>query len=201
MEAYSRLHVSFSSKASHSSVHTIYCKKHSVRQNSDVTPNLRTLFSLGWPPYCCPGDVESIFSRVGSIEKVFLMANPGSVDTKVVGTRVNTFCVGYVVFRAESDLDLALKLSSNSEVIPCPLSQVGLSKWMSQYMEERPKLSLLEDMAEVGVSCYDRQQEKVKLSRKRANVPDEDGWITVTKKNPKIDVSFWLKIFFVLVPQ
>jgi len=190
MDGYSLLRVSFSSNAGHSSAHTIYCKKHSVRQDSDVTPNLKTLFSLGWPPYCCPGDVESLFSRVGNVEKVFLSENPGSVDTKVVGTKAKTFCVGYVVFRTENDSDRALKLCGSSEVIPCSLSRVGLTKWMWEYMEERPKLCLLEDMAEVGVACYDRQQEKTKLARTRGNVPDEEGWITITKKNPKISVRF-----------
>lgn len=81
MEEYSRLLVAFSSSGEQSSTHSIYCKAHVVRQNSKVTPNLRTLFSLGWPPYCYPEDVESLFSRVGDVEKVYLQENPGSVDT------------------------------------------------------------------------------------------------------------------------
>ena len=195
MDEYQRLSIAFSSNAGYSSTHIIYCKKHAVRQNSDLTPNLRTLFSLGWPPYCRPEDVESLFSRVGNVEKVFLQENPGSVDAQLSQACMK-FCVGYVVFTSESDLEDALKLCRSSDAIQCPLSRVGLSKWTHDYMEMRPKISLLEEMAEVGVACYDRQQEEAEMARKKkTGVPDEDGWITVTRKTPRLNVRstyIWL---------
>lgn len=190
MDDYTRLIVTFSTSAGHLSSHTIYCKKHTVRQNSDVTPNLRTMFSLGWPPYCSSEDVESVFSRAGGVENVFLSESAGSVDSSSSIRRIQTFCVGYVVFVSEKDLENALKLSSSKEAVTCSLSRVGLLRWTAEYMEERVEARLLEEVAEVGMACYDRQQEEAELARlKKANVPDEDGWITVSRKNPRISVS------------
>ncbi len=180
----------FSSAGGQSSTHTIYCKQHAVRQNSEVTPNLKTLFTLGWPPYCSPETVEALFSRVGTVKKVFLQENPGSVETKIQETRVASFSVGYVVFSSEKDLENALKLCHNSDPIPCTLSHCGLSRWTTEYMQDRLRVGLLEEMAEVGVACYDKQHEEAELARKKkAGVPDEDGWITVTRKTPRISVS------------
>lgn len=190
MDDYHRLSVIFSSASGRSSTHIIYCKQHSVRQNSEVTPNLKTLFTLGWPPYCYPETVEGLFSRAGTVKKVFLQENPGSVETKLQAKQVAGFSVGYVVFTSEKDLDNALKLCHSSDPIPCALSRCGLAKWSSEYMQDRLRVGLLEEMAEVGVACYDKQREEAELARKKkAGVPDEDGWITVTRKTPRISVS------------
>ena len=192
MEEFHKLKVSFSSSnEGHSSKHTIYCKKHAVRQSSKITPNLKTLFSLGWPPYCNPQDVESLFSRVGHVINVYLQTTPGPVDLTVDGRKNGSkFRVGYVVFAGENDLENALTLCHTPNPISCPLSLVGLSKWTHDYLAQRPSNSTLEEMAEEGVACYDRQQEAAELAKKmKAGIPDKDGWITVVRKTPRYKVS------------
>ena len=191
MEDFHRLLVSFTSSGrGHSSKHTIYCKKHDVRQSSTITPNLYTLFSLGWPPYCNPGHIEAIFSRVGHVKAVHLKVDPGPVDVPSDWPDVSKFRVGYIVFGNENDVSKALKLCHNLDPISCSLSLIGVSKWTRDYLADRPSISSLEEMAEVGVACYDKQQIEAELAKKRkAGLPDEDGWITVTRKTPRYNVS------------
>ena len=80
MDEFERLRVAFCSPSGASSTHTIYCKTHRVRMNSDLTPNDRTLFTLGWPPYCSKSTIKELFSRAGHVTEVFLQASPGAVD-------------------------------------------------------------------------------------------------------------------------
>ena len=80
MEGFECLRVAFCSPSGTSSTHTIYCKTHRVRVNSDLTPNDRTLFTLGWPPYCTKATIKELFSRAGHVTKVFLQASPGAVE-------------------------------------------------------------------------------------------------------------------------
>ena len=80
MDEFECFRVAFCSPTGASSTHTIYCKTHRVRVNSDLTPNDRTLFTLGWPPYCGISAIKELFSRAGHVTKVFLQANPGAVQ-------------------------------------------------------------------------------------------------------------------------
>ena len=83
MDGFSSLRVEFVSPGGAKSTHTIYCKLHHVRQNSELTPNDRTLFSIGWPPYCSEEAAGELFSRTGHVEKTFLQLNPGTVDVEM----------------------------------------------------------------------------------------------------------------------
>ena len=82
MDEFECLRVAFCSPTGASSTHTIYCKAHRVRVNSDLTPNDRTLFTLGWPPYCNKTTIKELFSRAGHVTEVFLQAGPGAVQVE-----------------------------------------------------------------------------------------------------------------------
>ena len=192
MDGFELLPVAFSSPSGRVSKHSIYCKKHMLREDSQLTPNARTLFSLGWPPYVTPSLIEDLFSRAGHVTAVYLQASPGSVDPDN-DSQLSGFAVGYVVFASEKDADSAVNLAKKSvgDPILCPLPPecVGVRKWAWQYMQGRPSAASLERGAEVGVALYDRQQEAELKERKEGGVADEDGWIKVTRKTPKFVVS------------
>ena len=59
--------VRFSLPSGSSSVHTIFCQRHVVRQKQEQLPPALTLFSLGWPPYCNTQCLEELFSRAGQV--------------------------------------------------------------------------------------------------------------------------------------
>ena len=82
MDGFGTLQVEFTSPSGSSSTHSIYCKLHRVRQSSDLTPNDRTLFTLGWPPYCDKNTIDELFSRVGRVEETYLQSSPGPVNAK-----------------------------------------------------------------------------------------------------------------------
>ena len=190
MDGLKQLLVSFSSPGDHTSTHTIYCKRHSVSRVSEITPNNRTLFTLGWPPYCDEECIRDFFSRVGHVTDVYLQTNPGTVEDKdnnsMKSHQYLGFKISYIVFSTEEDLLAALKLCSVGTAIPCNTSTfVGVVKWCRHYTQQRPSVSLLEERAEMGVSLYDQKQEAAAAARKRVGQPDEDGWITITRKTHK----------------
>ena len=194
MEGFRRLRVAFASKTGES-VHCIYCKVHAVRKDAPVTPNDRTLFTLGWPPYSNSEAIEELFSRAGHVTAVYLQASPGPVDpTKKCEDVCQGFKVGYVVFASEKDVDSALRLCHAPIPISCSVSSIGLRKWSREYLLQRPTLASLEEGAEEGVALYDRQQEEAGKVRLKVGQPDEDGWITVTRKTPRMVVRMVVSI-------
>lgn len=191
MEGFQCLLLVFSSNSGKSSKskHTIYCKKHVVRQSAQATPNRRTLFTLGWPPYSKDEAIEELFSRAGHVTAVYLQASPGPVDLSRDAEDRGSFKVGYVVFASESDVDSALRLCHTPVPISCVVPAAGLGKWSHEYLLQRRARTLLEMDAEVGMALYDRQQEEAEKVRANAGQPDEEGWITVTRKTRRVVVS------------
>lgn len=197
MEDFQVLSVIFSTEKTSgdaSPLHRLFCKKHAVRQNSQLTPNDRTLFTLGWPPYTTTQAVEELFSRAGHVTSVYLQSSPGPVDPKNSNSDAKGFKVGYVVFSRSSEVTAALCLcstdhSSLSTPISCTVPATGVQKWAREYLLSRPTAASLEKAAEVGVALYDRQQEEAAQARERAGQPDEEGWVTVTRKTPRPVVS------------
>ena len=78
----------------------------------------------------------------------------------------------------------ALEMCKGDSPLPCILagSNVGLAKWTSQYCEARQPLSVLKRVTADIVNAYDIEEREEKEKRKRAREPDEEGWITVTRK-------------------
>lgn len=89
--------------------------------------------------------------------------------------------VGYIVMSSESEASAALHLCDVDRPLQCRLTDIGLKRWTTQYAKERPSVSALEDMAMGVVSSYDLCQNK-KLKEQKVGEPDEEGWITVTRK-------------------
>jgi len=78
MEDFTALPVCFQSSSGSTSTHTIYCKEHSVKKSSELTPNGRTLFTVGWPPYAIKSCVMEVFSHAGHVQEVILQSKGGT---------------------------------------------------------------------------------------------------------------------------
>jgi hypothetical protein len=175
--------VQFISPAGNTSQHTIYCKRHSVRQPSKHIPNDKTLFTTSWPPYCGKEEIKEIFSRIGKVDDVYLSEESVSVENYVPSGR---FAVGYVVFQEEDEVTRALSLC-NGVAISCCIGRVGLDKWCTDYQGRYPSEKVLRERAEKGIAAYDDWMDKEMKKKKRLSEPDEEGWITVTTKTPLIE--------------
>ena len=144
------------------------------------------MFTVGWPPYCGNEEIREIFSRVGVVEKVYLQHNPGKVEEETeqeIGSIIKRRDFGYIVFKNEEGVSRALSLCSKM-VLSCAINSTGLSLWCREYMKAHPCESTLESTAQEGVVSYDMWAEEEKKRKKRLSEPDEEGWITVTKKTP-----------------
>ena len=186
------LSIKFVSSKGLSSKHVIYCKKHALRKNSTKTPNDRTLFSIGWPPYCAEGDIKDLFSRTSEVEDVFLRNTPGNVEEteadKVIVSSFRRRDFGYIVFKTVKGLDQVLRMCKSNMTVSCPIKNTGVSVLYREYKRQRPSVRVLRAKAEKQVEKYDTTIEEDKKQKRLLSEPDEEGWITVTKKN-NVDVD------------
>ena len=95
--------------------------------------------------------------------------------------------VGYVVMPSVSEATAALKLCVSGTALPCCLSDIGLRSWSGQYTGARPTVTTLESVATGVVTSYDHQHQE-KFKERKAGQPDEEGWITVTRKRRSTQV-------------
>ncbi|XP_065916650.1 ribosomal RNA-processing protein 7 homolog A-like [Dysidea avara] len=176
--------VKFETVNSVRSVHTIFCKVHVIRQEHSKVPNHRTLFTLGWPAYCDSDCIKNLFSRAGEVEFVQLQNKVGfDEDAEVPATG---FKVAYVVFDSTESASEALQLGGRKKSVLCKVGHTGLAKWCSNYAENRKAVKLIESTAADFMADYDTRKLEDEQMKKELQEPDDDGWITVTKKNPKL---------------
>ncbi len=178
--------VKFISPKGVSSKHIIYCKRHALRKNSTKTPNDRTLFSIGWPPYCTEDIIHELFSRTSEVETVFLRNSLGNVEEteeKKVTVSFRRRDFGYIVFKTKEGLDEVLKMCKSNMTLSCPIKNTGLSALYNDYKRQRPPIRILRARAEKQVEKYDTLKDEERKRKRLLSEPDEEGWITVTKKN------------------
>ena len=165
------------------SVHTIFCKVHVIRQENGKAPNHRTLFTLGWPPYCSDGYIKELFSQAGEVELVQLQDKIGFDEETIAAD--SGFRVAYIVFDSSETADSALKLGYKKTGLLCKVGPTGLTKWCADYAKCHTALTSLEAQATDFMAGYDKRKEEIEKHKQRLQKPDEDGWITITRKNPK----------------
>lgn len=186
MNGFEKLPVCFTNPGGAQSTHIIFCKRHTVRQASEKTPNGLTLFTLGWPPYSRSEMVQDLFSRVGLVSAVYMCDRPGHLEESEQGdaSQSGRGGVGYVVFSSADEVDGALKMCNVKEPVVCACNQgsCGLQKWCEEYAKERRSLSSLEALVEQVVKRYELKKKEDKDERTKTGEPDEEGWVTVTRK-------------------
>ncbi len=122
MEEFSCLRVRFTSTSGLAAVHSVYCKRHRVRKQSERFPNGRTLFSVGWPPYVSALEVKELFLPVGQVSDVYLQPQDGT-------EREKSFQKGYVVFSSDVEVTAALELCTSGQPTTCTVGSAGMKRW------------------------------------------------------------------------
>jgi len=154
-----------------------------IRQEHSKAPNHRTLFTLGWPAYCDDDCIKNLFSRVGEVEFVQLQNKVGFDEYAEVPE--TGFKVAYVVFDSVESAREALKLGGRKKSILCKLGFTGLAKWCSNYVDDRKTVKSIESTVSNFMADYDSRKLEDDTVKKGLQEPDDDGWVTVTRKNPK----------------
>ncbi|CAN7983916.1 unnamed protein product [Ixodes hexagonus] len=193
------LPVTFSSETRSS--HTLFFKEHNVREKDDLKPRSRTLFVVNVPPYCTEECLKRVFADCGKVVKVWLQKTPSSTGSDNGATNffpstapATGFMVAYVVFLKENSVQRALSLSVTEPRVLFPegggpAASVGLAKWCNEYKSRFVDTEALQKEVDAYMSVYDKRLEEEKARAKQMDgVPDEEGWITVTKygKRPVI---------------
>ena len=161
-----------------------FCKMHVIRQESSKAPNHRTIFTLGWPPYCSDGCIKELFSQADEVELVQLQDKVG-FDEDIITTD-SGFKIAYIVFDSSETAESALKLGHKKTALLCKVGPTGLTKWCSDYVKRRTTLTSIEAQVTDFMTDFDKRKEENEQHKQgRLQKPDEDGWITVTRKNPK----------------
>ena len=182
IDGFTPIKVKFEAASSACSVHTIFCKVHVIRQEHSKVPNHRTLFTLGWPPYCSELCIRELFSQAGEVSFVQLQDKVGFDED--LGTTESGFKVAYIVFDSNETAEGALKLGHKRTLL-CKVGPTGLAKWCLDYLKSRTTVTSIEAQVTDVMADYDKRKEDSEKKKKRLQEPDKDGWITITRKNPK----------------
>ncbi|NXH20053.1 RRP7A protein, partial [Bucco capensis] len=179
------------------SPHYLLVKEHQVREGAGTAhPPRRTLFVLNVPPYCSPDSLSRLFSRCGEIQCVDICDKPGTGEKKEKVTSkffnrksVKGFQVAYVVFRKRSAVQAAKALSQEGPLLISTEShpvKTGISKWIANYAASVVDPEELKAEVDAYMQDYDKKiaEEEAKAA-KEEGVPDEEGWVKVTRKGRK----------------
>ncbi|KAF1500133.1 hypothetical protein FQV17_0006858, partial [Megadyptes antipodes antipodes] len=177
------------------SPHCLLVKEHQVREGAGTThPPRRTLFVLNVPPYCSPDSLSRLFARCGCVRSVDICEKPGEKKEKLTSKFFNCktvtgFQVAYVVFRKPAGVQAAKALSQEGPLLISTEShpvKTGISKWIASYAASVVDQEELKAEVDAYMQDYDKKiaEEEAKAA-KEEGVPDEEGWVKVTRKGRK----------------
>lgn len=135
------------------------------------------------PPYISKANLKNAFEDAGQLEEIFVCDKPGEFqeDTDSLyfqREQAFSFKCAYLVFKTSRGMQNALKLK---QVASGPI-RTGLQKWCDDYLEKLPEPKRLQEQIDSYIAAYDERKEQENETAKQADAPDDDGWVTVTKK-------------------
>lgn len=169
----------------------LFVKQNEVRDVNTNLPSDRTLFASNIPPCANEDSVKKLFSSCGSIENVHLNRKPTVASDENVSkfckdsVGLNRFNFAYIVFENPSSLKKALQQNSHAdksvlfgEESSATVLTHLLKKCKAQVRDPENMKKVVNDFM-VG---YDKKIELEKQKAKEMDgVPDEEGWVTVTR--------------------
>jgi len=181
-----------------------FCE-HKTEKPCPEKPLKRTLFLSQVPPWANENGLQRIFSCNGSIQKVFLSKKASStltdedsrdflgIDRFLWPTRdTSGFKFAYIVYekpssvkKALSDMDLSKPYILSDEENPI---LTGVKKWKREYNQSiipESEIEKLKASIEEFVHETDTKREETKNKAEEEAEPDDDGWVTVSKKSRK----------------
>lgn len=181
------LPLKFNETDDESSAHQIFIKKHRSEKKSSDKPAGKTLTVLNLPPYVTEEALTRVFSIAGPVEKVTLIDSYKNADKSKYQIKSAffeekipfKFLIGFIVFRKSESVDVIFRLKSlppiNTE--EAPVLQ-GIAKWTAEYNKRTVNI----DDMQKDIDEYMKHYDKVKKLGDMQDVADDDGWVTVGKK-------------------
>ncbi|XP_040264220.1 ribosomal RNA-processing protein 7 homolog A isoform X1 [Bufo bufo] len=174
--------------------HCLYAKEARLRGEAEKAhPQDRTLFVINIPGYVTEKGLSEIFASCGLVQSVELLDKSAPYLKKNMEGNmyfnqktIKGFRVAYVVFKKASGIQ---KFKSNKVWTPSVISKrgdfvkAGIHKWIEDYEKSFTDVAALQAAIDHYMQEYDKKEAKKEDKAKRKEgVPDEDGWITVTRK-------------------
>ncbi|BFZ17668.1 hypothetical protein BsWGS_20707 [Bradybaena similaris] len=174
------------SERSHAS-HSLFLRPHTSPCSCAEWPEGKTLVVYNVPPYCREENLMLLFKGCGEIVRVYLQPKPSGVPAKKVFSTEETtksVQVAYVVFRKSNGVKNACSLTY-SQIRFLSDKTVPLVSGLRAYCEEYrqlPNVDVIEKEAEdYMVEYYKKKEEEEKKEKQIEGVPDEEGFIKVTR--------------------
>jgi len=193
------LKVKFS--ASSNVIRSLFLKEHSTRKKFNTEGEEKpTLLVLNVPPYCDNRTIKNLFRSCGNVSSIRRQKKPGNIPdtsdftTIFPGPAVTGYHVCYLTFDKRSSVTQALKLTESLEPLCLSTDEYqppsGMKKWCLDYLKSWPNQNLMQKEIDKYMEAYDKKvQEKDALEAANEGVPDDDGWVKVTKKGRNPGVS------------
>ncbi|VDM18936.1 unnamed protein product [Wuchereria bancrofti] len=158
----------------------LFLKKDPTNQFSLIITNI--------PPYITPIALGRILAELGSGRPEEIIAQRGTAASDKI---TEGFYTASARLKTETAVEQALQ---NCENIPflslsnidIKLTQNGATKSCNEYRNSFKTMAQLQESVNSYIEKHDAKiLEEKRKAKKMANVPDEDGWITVTKSHYK----------------
>uniref|UniRef100_A0A669QKW6 Ribosomal RNA processing 7 homolog A n=1 Tax=Phasianus colchicus TaxID=9054 RepID=A0A669QKW6_PHACC len=145
---------------------------------------------------CVKDALSRLFARCGAVQSVDLRDKPGPGEkaekrtSKFFTNRTATgFRVAYVVFKKPDGVQAAKALSQEGPLLISTEShpvKTGISKWIARYADSVVDREELKAEVDAYMQDYDKKiaEEEAKAA-KEEGLPDEEGWVKVTRKGRK----------------
>ncbi|XP_072277048.1 ribosomal RNA-processing protein 7 homolog A [Pyxicephalus adspersus] len=177
--------------ADQNSVHYLFAKEYKVRDQTKKTYlQNHILFVINIPAYYTEEHISRIFSCFGLLESVNVLAKPASStkDNAVFKyfnvNALKGFKAAFVVFKNPSALHEFNTLKFSAPLVLSREDQflkTGIQDWIEGYEMSLVNVADLQAEIEQYMQKYDKTIAE-KEEKANEEVPDEDGWVTVTRK-------------------
>merc|ERR1712107_486241 len=184
--------------------HQLFFKPHNVRAEEPLKPRDRTLFLANIPPWATVKAITRIFQKNGPVEAVYFQHEPSvgppppppMPDTDSLFQDPTSpynfatgFRFGYVVYKMPQGVRNAMtKMDILELAVASTIEQPivsGVKRWAQEYNNKFVEEEKLLENVKSYMEDYDKKVAEAKLIDERLSQPDEDGWVTVTKKQEK----------------
>ncbi|KAI1286003.1 Ribosomal RNA-processing protein 7 -like protein A [Halotydeus destructor] len=195
MSGYKPFPVKYS--ASSNVVRQLFIKVHLSKELVSKKPDGRTLVVLNVPPLVTEACLKNLFGNYGPVDKVIFQSEvsdclPKHEDSKFFLSpsqpSPESYSVAYLVFKNEKSLKDIMTTIPEEPLILFPRKVegcklvAGVKLWAKQYNDSLIDPKALQQEVDDYMAVHDKIVEDEKQREKEAeNVPDEDGWVKVTK--------------------
>lgn len=155
-------------------IHTLFMRPHSSRK--DDLPTDKTIFIVNLPIDASEAHLQRLFRKCGVIQKI-------------VWKKPTSGFSAHVVFEDAESVQRSMSMKARQRTWGGnDDAKVGLAKFISEFLNSRPSIAELKTKVDAEIEMFNEHELRDKLeAEEKLNLPDEDGFVTVTKGGRRKD--------------